>query len=112
MRFPIGSSPGKYCAAAQKRRLESLKIIAANHFKVGVQHVRWLRPWLLFAPKTRLPSAHERTIRTEGRLLHSGQHAHFIEQCLGEDVDLGAVVIFLPRQFETGREKRARLETQ
>ncbi len=83
-------------ATPQQRQLERRKIIAADHFEIAVQHVGRLRPRIFFAPKTSLPTAHERPIRTHGGILYAGQCAHFVQQRLCEYVDLVAVVIFFP----------------
>src|SRR5206468_2931644 len=100
------------CAAAKQRYFERLKIIAGDHFEIAVQHIRRLRPWVLFAPKAGLPTTHERSVRTDRRVLHTGYRAHFVEECFGECVDLVAVVVDAPRQLETCGEKSAWLVTE
>ena len=107
----FGVALGK-CATTQQRRLERRKIIAADHFEIAVQHVRRLRSGVLLAPKTSLPPAHERSVRADGSVLHTGQRADFVEQCPGKRVDLFAIVIFSPRQFEARGEECARLVAQ
>jgi len=50
--------------------------------------------------------------RKRGGRLHTGQRADFVEQCPGKRVDLFAIVIFSPRQFEARGEECARLVAQ
>src|ERR1700720_2692818 len=57
------------CTTAQQRRFEGREIIPADHFEISVQHVRRLWARVFFAPKASLPSAHERTVRADGRVL-------------------------------------------
>src|SRR6266446_9771411 len=57
--------------AAKQRHFERLKIIAADHFEIAVQHIRRLRPRVLFAPKAGLPATHERPVRTDRSILHT-----------------------------------------
>src|SRR5436190_21422436 len=64
------------CPAAKQRYFERLKIIAADHFEIAVQHVRRLRPRVLFAPIAGLPATHELSVRTDRRVLHTGYRAH------------------------------------
>src|SRR5439155_549404 len=98
--------------AANQRHFERLKIIAGDHFKIAVQHIRRLWARVLFAPKASLPAAHKRPVRTDRRVLHTGNGAHFIEKCFAECVDLFAIVVDTPGQLETCGEKSARLVTQ
>src|SRR5438874_10400796 len=100
------------CAAAKQRYFERLKIIAADHFEIAVQHIRRLWPRVLFAPKAGLPATHERSVRTDRHVLHAGDRPHFVEECFGECVDLVAVVVDTPRHPETCRKKTAWPETQ
>ena len=104
LRVPLVKS-----AAAQQWHLKGRKIITADDFEIAIQHIRRQRPSILFAPETSLPSAHERAVRTDCRVLHTCERAHFIKQRLDESVDLVVVIIFLPRQFEARSEERARL---
>src|SRR5262249_45451255 len=71
----------------QQRHLERRKVIAADHFEIAIQHIRRLRSRILFSPKTSLPSAHERSIRADSDVLHTGQRADFVEQRFREDVN-------------------------
>src|SRR6478672_3345263 len=84
-------------STTQQRHLERGEVIATDHFEIAIQHLRRLRSRILFAPKTSLPSAHERSIRAHSNILPARQRAYFVEQRFREDVNLVAVVVFLPR---------------
>ncbi|SRR5260370_37433012 len=84
-------------ATAQQRHLERGKVIATDHFEIAIQHVRRLLSRILFAPKTSLPPTHERPVRADSNVLHTGQRADFLEQRLREEVNLVTIVVLLPR---------------
>src|SRR6516164_5394830 len=75
-------------ATAQQRDLERGKVIATDHFEIAIQHVRRLRARILFAPKTSLPTAHERPVRADSNVLHTRQGADFLEERLREEGNL------------------------